>query len=133
MLMFASNMPMFVYAKPADMRKGCYRLAAIVREEFRANPQDGSLFLFFNRRRDRLKALHWDGTGFWLYSKLLEAGRFEELPLASRGDGPCARIDATQLAMLLAGVSLTAKRHRRYRELPPKPPAVASASPEPRA
>ena len=127
MLMFGSNMPMFVYAKPADMRKGCHRLAAIVRDEFHANPQDGSLFLFFNRRRDRLKILHWDGGGFWLYSRLLEAGRFEELPLASRGDGPCARIDATELAMLLAGISLTAKRHKRYREIPVKPPATAAA------
>ena len=132
MLMLGSNMPMFVYAKPADMRKGCHRLAAIVRDEFHANPQDGSLFLFFNRRRDRLKLLHWDGGGFWLYSRLLEAGRFEELPLASRGDGPCARIDATELAMLLAGVSLTAKRHKRYREIPVKPPATAAAIAESR-
>lgn len=66
MLILGPNLPMFVYAKPADMRKGCHRLAAIVREEFHANPQDGSLFLFFNKRRDRLKILYFDGTGYWV-------------------------------------------------------------------
>ncbi len=130
MLILGPNLPMFVYAKPADMRKGCHRLAAIVREEFHANPQDGSLFLFFNKRRDRLKILYFDGTGYWVYSKLLEAGRFEELPIAWRGDGPCSRLDATQLAMLLAGICLTAKRRHRYRETPKELPTAASASPE---
>ena len=67
-----------------------------------ADPLDGSLFLFVNRRRDRLKILHFDGTGFWVYYKRLEAGTFE--PIAS--DGPYVEIDATQLAMLLGGVSL---------------------------
>jgi hypothetical protein len=57
--------------------------------------------------------LHFDGTGFWLYYKLLEQGTFEIV--ASEDD--CVAIDSTQLAMLLGGVSLVSaqKRRKRYR------------------
>lgn len=92
-------------------RKGFDGLSGIVRQEFAADPLDGSLFLFFNRRRDRLKILHWDGTGYWLYYNLLEAGTFETIA----GEGSRVQIDATQLAMLLGGASLAAVRRKRYR------------------
>ena len=82
-----------------------------MRSEFGADPTDGSLFLFVNRRRDRLKMLHFDGAGYWLYYRLLEAGTFEVI--ASKGK--YRQIDATQLAMLLGGVSLiNVKRRKRY-------------------
>jgi len=67
--------------------------------------------LFINRRRDRLKILHFDGTGYWLYYKLLEAGTFEVIA----SEGKYTQIDSTQLAMLLGGVSLVrVKRRKRY-------------------
>ena len=111
MLQVPSGVAIYVYTQAADLRKGFDGLSGLVRGEFQADPLDGSLFLFFNRRRDRLKILHWDGTGYWLYYKLLEAGTFEAIP----GEGPQTRIDATQLAMLLAGVSLSSARRKRYR------------------
>ena len=89
-------------------------LSAIVRQEFQTDPSDGSLFLFVNRRRDRLKLLHFTEGGFWLYYRLLEAGTFEELKAS---DDSCRlQIDATQLSMLLSGVSLVEadKRRKRY-------------------
>jgi transposase len=93
------------------MRKSFDGLSGIVRGELAADPLDGSLFLFVNRRRDRLKILHWDGTGYWLYYKLLEAGTFEVIP----SKGKSTPIDSTQLAMLLGGVSLVrVKRRKRY-------------------
>jgi transposase len=110
MLQAPAGIAIFVYTRPADLRKGFDGLSGLVRSEFQADPLDGSLFLFFNRRRDRLKILHWDGTGFWLYYKLLEAGTFEVVA----GEGPQVRIDATQLAMLLGGVSLASMRRKRY-------------------
>jgi len=67
MLSLASGVKIFVYTQATDMRKGFNGLSGIVRSEFAADPLDGSLFLFVNRRRDRLKILHWDGTGYWLY------------------------------------------------------------------
>ncbi len=105
------NSTIFLYTQPTDLRKGFDGLSGIVRSEFAADPLDGSLFLFINRRRDRLKILHFDGTGYWLYYKLLEAGTFEVIA----SEGQCARIDSTQLAMLLGGVSLASvKRRKRY-------------------
>ena len=88
-------------------------LSGIVRGEFGADPTDGSLFVFINRRRDRLKILYFDGGGFWLYYRLLEAGTFEEL----KNPRPSSylTVDATELSMLLSGVSLLASRRRRKR------------------
>ena len=113
MLNIPSTQSIFLHTRPTDMRKGFDGLSGLVREAFDADPLDGSLFLFVNRRRDRLKILHFDGSGFWLYYKRLEAGTFEVLA----GDDPCVEIDTTQLAMLLGGVSLMSaeKRRKRYR------------------
>jgi transposase len=109
----ASSSKIFVYTPVTDMRKGVNGLSGIVRSEFSADPTDGSLFIFINRRRDRMKILHFDGGGFWLYYRLLEAGSFEELSHAGKSNH--ATIDATQLSMLLAGVSLAASARRRKR------------------
>jgi transposase len=105
------TVPIFLYTAPTDMRKSFDGLSGIVRSEFAADPTNGSLFLFINRRRDRLKLLHFDGTGYWLYYRLLEAGTFEVIA----SQGKYRQIDSTQLAMLLAGVSLVGvKRRKRY-------------------
>lgn len=111
MLQVPPSVAIYVHTQSVDLRKGFDGLSGIVRAEFQADPLDGSLFLFFNRRRDRLKILHWDGTGYWLYYKLLEAGTFETIA----GEDARVQIDATQLAMLLGGVSLDAQRRKRYR------------------
>ena len=113
MLSIPPTVPIFLYTPPTDMRKGFDGLSGIVRSAFASDPLDGSLFLFINRRRDRLKILHWDGTGYWLYYKHLQAGTFEVIA----SQGKCARIDATQLAMLLGGVSLVGvRRRKRYQQ-----------------
>ena len=113
MLSFASGMKIFVYSQVTDMRKGFNGLSGIVREEFGADPTDGSLFIFINRRRDRMKLLHFDGGGYWLYYRLLEAGTFEELK--PKDDSRRLQLDATELSMLLSGVSLVASQRRRKR------------------
>ncbi|MCK4660178.1 MAG: IS66 family insertion sequence element accessory protein TnpB [Phycisphaerae bacterium] len=111
MLSIPPTVSIFLYTQPTDMRKGFNGLLAIVRGEFAADPLDGSLFLFINRRRDRLKILHFDGSGHWLYYKLLEAGTFEVIA----SEGKCTQIDSTQPAILLGGVSLVGlKRRKRY-------------------
>lgn len=122
MLSFSSDLKIFVCTQPTDMRKGFCGLSGIVRSQFQADPTDGSLFVFINRRRDRMKLLHFDGQGFWLYYRLLEAGTFEELLPAEQRDNDTddklaanLQIDATQLTMLLAGVSLIASKNRRKR------------------
>jgi transposase len=95
------------------MRKSFDGLSGIIRSAFQADPLDGNLFLFINRRRDRLKILYWDRDGLALWYKRLEAGTFEVL--ACHNDQAHVEIDATQLAMILNGVSLgSAKRRKRY-------------------
>jgi len=113
MLNLAPPQRLFVYTRPTDMRKGFNGLSGIIRSELGADPTDGSWFLFINRRRDRMKILHFDGGGFWLYYRLLEAGTFEEF--VGPDDACQLQIDATQLSMLLSGVSLAASGRRRRR------------------
>lgn len=57
----------FIHTGVVDMRKGFGGLSAVVREQFGSDPTDGSLFIFVNRRRDRMKLLHFTDGGFWLY------------------------------------------------------------------
>ena len=113
MLSFSGMTRIFVHTGVTDMRKGFQGLSAIVREEFESDPTDGSLFIFINRRRDRMKLLHFADGGFWLYYRLLEAGTFEIL--RSTGDSTKRRIDAAELSMLLSGISLAAAARRRKR------------------
>lgn len=112
MLTFAPNLRIYLHVRPTDMRKSFDGLCALVRGVFRADPLDGSLFLFVNRRGDRIKAMWWDRDGLALFYKRLESGSFEML----RGEGETAtvEIDATQLAMLLSGVPLRTPRRLRY-------------------
>lgn len=110
MLSVPASVSIYLYTKPVDLRKGFDGLSGLVRAESHADPTDGSLFLFLNRRRDRLKILHFDGTGFWIYYKRLEQGTFETL----RADQPYVTIDAAQLSMLLSGVALSSPRRKRF-------------------
>lgn len=113
MLALASHSRIFLCTEPTDMRRGCRGLSSIIREKFAADPTSGHLFIFINRRRDRMKLLHFADGGFWLYYRLLEAGTFEVL---KSEDGSIKRqIDSIELSMLLAGISLAASATRRKR------------------
>lgn len=112
MLTVPASVPIYLHIQPTDMRKGIEGLSGIVRGEFEGDPLDGSLYLFVNRRGNRLKILHWDGSGFWVYYRVLERGTFE----VPRTSEQRVQIDATQLAMILGGVSLVGvKQRKRYR------------------
>ncbi len=78
MLSIPSTISIFLHTQPTDLRKGVDGLSGIVRGQFAADPVDGSSYLFINNRRDRLKILHWDGTGFWVFYKVLEAGTLSD-------------------------------------------------------
>lgn len=113
MLSFAPNVRIFLHTQPTDMRKSFDGLCGLVRGVLQADPLDGSLFLFVNRRGDRLKALWWDQDGLALFYKRLESGTFELL--RSGDDAAAVQLDAAELAMLLSGVSLgSVKRRKRY-------------------
>ena len=113
MLSIPANVCVYLCTKPTDMRKGFDGLHSMVLQVFARDPLDGHLFLFVNRRRDRIKALWWEPGGLILWYKRLEQGTFE-MPRADAGRAHVT-IDATQLAMLIGGVSLTSARKRRKR------------------
>jgi transposase len=114
MLNVSHSAKIFVHTGVTDMRKGFAGLSGIVRQQFESDPTDGSLFIFINRRRDRMKVLHFADGGYWLYYRLLEAGTFETLTTTDGSQK--LQIDATELSMLLSGVSLSSssKRRKRY-------------------
>jgi transposase len=92
-----------------DMRKSIDGLAALVQQVFDLDPfSDSAWFVFCGRSRDRLKILRWDHSGFWLYYRRLERGRFQWPSAAS---GPCTRIiSRRQLTWLLDGLSLEQRK-----------------------
>ena len=113
MLNLPANVRIYLCTAPTDMRKSFDGLHTLVRQVFEVDPLDGHLFLFVNRRRDRVKILWWDRDGLALWYKRLEAGTYE-VPVVG-DDAQGVEIDATALALLLSGVELqSAKRRKRY-------------------
>jgi transposase len=113
MLNFPTSATIYYCATPVDLRKSFDGLSGLVESVFQRNVLDGHLFLFVNKRRDRIKALWWDRDGFILWYKRLERGTFETPRVAANQSH--LTLDATELAMLLGGVSLaSAKRRPRF-------------------
>ena len=114
MLSIPGGLKIFLAAVPTDLRKSHDGLAALVEHALASDPLSGQLFVFRNKRGDRIKLLYWDGDGYALWYKRLEAGSFRFPAVAD--DVARVAIDAGDLAMLLSGVDLSSvKRGRRYR------------------
>jgi len=92
-----------------DMRKSINGLTAIVEGSFRLDPFDGALFVFCNRKRDRVKILEWDHDGFWLLFKRLEKGHFR---WPSPGDEATMTLTGEELSYLLGGTRVELKLKR---------------------
>lgn len=113
MLNWPAHTRVFVCTVPTDMRKQFDGLHALVTSVFGRDVFEGHLFLFFNRRRDRLKALWWDRDGLAIFAKRLEKNRYE-LP-RFQDTQTAVEIDATTLSLILNGVELASARRRpRY-------------------
>jgi len=107
------GLQVYMAVNPVDMRKSFDGLSAAVEAVFDRNVLDGHLFLFLNKRRDRIKVLWWDGDGLAIFAKRLERGSFE-IPRHAP-ETRQLRLDATQLALLLGGVELgSVKLRPRY-------------------
>jgi transposase len=107
----------FLHAPPTDLRKGFDALSGLVTAAFSQDPTSGHLFLFVNRRRDRLKILYWDrGDGLAIWYKRLEIGSFQ-LPAAA-GNAVSIEMTPTQLALILSGIDLRSARQRKRYQRP---------------
>lgn len=108
-MMSFSRKPCYLACGATDMRKSINGLAAIVEGSFKLDPIGGSLFVFCNRSRDRLKILEWDGDGFWLHFKRLEKGHFK---WPCEGEAMTMDLSGEELAILLGGSKVELKLRR---------------------
>jgi len=111
MLSLPPSVRLFIARGATDMRKSFDTLAALVIDVIDEDPQSGHLFLFVNRRRDRLKVLWWGRSGYCLLAKRLEQGQFR---VFDRADGtPGAfEMSASDLTLILDGIDLRGSKRR---------------------
>ena len=113
MIGLPSGTPIYLYTQPVDFRKGFDGLTGIVTTAIGHSVTEGALFLFVNRKQDRIKALWWEAGGLTLWYRRLERGTVE-LPKPDESQ-PHVTIDSVELAMWIAGVPLKSARTRRKR------------------
>jgi transposase len=125
LLSLPPSVRLFVATQLVDGRKGADSLMALVRDVLRQDPLSGHLFVFFSKRRDRVRIVYWDRNGFAMWTKRLEVGRF--CPTFSAGGKLSAStMGAAELALILDGIDLAgAKRRPRWepRKTTPMEPA----------
>ncbi len=110
MLMLPHGIKVFVATKPLDMRSSFDGMVKLVQSNMNVDPFSGHLFLFCNKRGDKVKILYWDRNGFCQWYKRLERGIFR-LPRVS---GKSFTLNPSELGLLLEGIDLTDKD--RFRE-----------------
>lgn len=102
-----------LYSHPTDMRKSFDGLSGLIQNNLERNPSSGEVFVFINKRRDKIKLLHWSGAGFVLYYKRLEEGTFE-LPQYDE-KALSISLNYTQMVMLIDGLSIkNVVRRKRF-------------------
>jgi transposase len=108
-----SNVKIWLYAMPTDMRKSYDGLIALAKNQLAEDPLSGHLFVFFNRRRNRVKVLYFDRSGYCIWMKRLESGQFH----FNAKQGEKQGLNWTQLKLILEGIQLeniTTKRRYRH-------------------
>ena len=108
MLMLPPSVRVFVAAAPVDLRKSFDTLAGCTEQLLQQDPYSGHLFVFRNRRGDRVKILYWDRTGFCLWYKRLEKGRFQLPSIGAEG----VEVEMAKLLLLLEVIDLAGARRR---------------------
>jgi transposase len=113
MLSLPTSVRVYLARGPTDMRKSIDGLAAVTQQVLERDPLSGHLFVFCNRRRDRIKILYWETSGYWLLHKRLERGTFA-WPLPANGDDKQIELPASDLAALLSGIDLRGAKRRGW-------------------
>lgn len=90
-----------LYNEPTDMRKSFDGLCGIIQNELNETPQNGQVFVFINRRKDKIKLLHWEPGGLVLYYKRLEQGTFELPSIKQKSHS----LSWTDLMLIIEGIS----------------------------
>ena len=113
MFTLSSTHKFHLFTEPTDMRKSFDGLSGLIQELLESSPNRPSVFVFINKKRDKVKLLHWVGSGYLLYYRRLEEGTFE-LPRYDVVRG-IIRLSYTQMVMLIDGISIVnIKKRKRY-------------------
>ncbi len=110
-----SRVRVWLYRRPTDMRRSFDGLSAMVKHELGAEPTDGDLYVFVNRRKTLMKVLYFERSGYCLWSKRLEQGQFQV-----RWDGALkGSLDLTALKLIIEGIDTgSVRRLKRYQHPP---------------
>jgi len=112
MLFPESQVRIWLYNRPCDMRKSYDGLSALVKNHLGQDPLSGELFVFINRKRTQMKILYFDRSGYCVWGKRLEQGRFQ----AHAGGGDTKCLDWTKLKLILEGIDMHSVRYfKRYK------------------
>ncbi len=116
MLSVLGHLRIFLARDPVDMRKSFHGLVSLTESVLKQDPLTGHLFVFVNRRRDRIKLLYWGGTGFCIWYQQLEKGTYQLPDAATADEREGIEITASQLSLILDGIDLSTVRQRpRYK------------------
>ncbi len=115
MLSFSGSLRVLVALDPCDMRAGFNTLQALVAEKLREDVKSGALFVFSNRRHNRLKVLYWDGTGLWILTKRLEQGTYS-WPRPAEAGKVKLHLAPEAFALLTDGIDLHGAKPRGWYE-----------------
>lgn len=102
-----------VCGSSVDLRKGIDPLSRIVRS-VSLNPTDGSVYIFMNRTRTRMKLLHWERGGYVIFYKRMEQGRISHTVFDKSGHVNFRQIRWDELMLLVEGISCNSKRRKRF-------------------
>ena len=111
MLTWPPTVRIFVSTQPTDMRRSFDGLAMMTRENMGQDPLSGHLFVFFNRRCDRVKIMFWDRSGFCIWYKRLEQGVFRLPQSIVKTSNP--EVEVSDLSLILEGIDLSSARRRK--------------------
>ena len=115
MLGFHSHLKVFLATAPCDRRASFTGLWAVAEQQLGEDPKSGALFVFGNRRRNRIKILYFDGTGVCIFMKRLEGGTFR-WPQSAGAPGAKLRLAPQALQLLLDGIDLRQSARRAWYE-----------------
>jgi transposase len=118
MLSVSSHVRVLLAKEPVDMRKSFHGLVALTESVLQQDPLSGHLFVFVNRRRDRIKLLYWGGTGFCIWYQQLERGTYQLPHTTTADERQGVEITAWQLSLILDGIDLASVRRRIRYQLP---------------
>lgn len=127
MIALPAQIRVFLYRLPTDMRKTFHGLVALTESALKQDPLSGSLFVFLNRRRDRIKILYWGQTGFCIWYQQLQQGTYQ-LPAEDALRQDTIEVTRSQLSLILDGIDLSSARQRprfqRSKEQPGQVPTL---------